>query len=205
MSKEDLTKSDLTTVKEKEATDPTEKVGLKEWPTKSYQPQKMVTEKLGSKVEDISYSNKNRDIEDLFSAIVQGNSDNAKDIVSKMSKENLTKTSSSGELPISKAAKKEQVDVVNEIINKSPTSTISQDSKGETLLHNASNSERLTRQAILQGGDTNKVDKSGKKPQDHANDPKIAEIIASKSSLPKSWVEIIKDRESEGNNNERTC
>jgi len=149
-------------------------------------------------------SGNNKDVEDLFSAIVQGNSNNAKDIASEMSKEDLTKTSSSGELPISKASEKEQVDVVNEIINQSPTSAIGQDSKGETFLHNASNSERSTRQAILAGADANKVDKSGKKPQDHAKDPETAKIIASKSFAPKSWVEIVSDRKNEGKDSGRT-
>ena len=138
---------------------------------------------------------KNRDIEDLSSAIVQGNSQNAREIAAKMSKEDLSKTNASGELPVSKAAQKGQVDVVSEIINKSPESAISQNSKGETLLHSASNSERLTRQAILQGGDANKTDKSGKKPQEHASDPETAQIIASKSCKPTDWTNIADERE----------
>ena len=155
----------------------------------------------------MSNRNKNRKIEDLFSAIVSGNSKNAKDIVSEMDQEDLTKISASGELPISEAAQREQVDVVNEIIKKSGASVISQDAHGETVLHSAANSARSTMQVILQGGDANKTDMSGQKPQDHAEDEEIARTIASKSLSPKlkpkSWVEIMKEKEDEEKNNGR--
>jgi ankyrin repeat protein len=116
----------------------------------------------------------------------------------------LQELNSAGKLIIGMAAKKEQVDVVNDIIHKSASAIMVGDDQGKTALHSAANSERSVRQLILQGADANKVDKDGKTPDCYASNISAAAFISSKSMRPKSWVQFIEERMSGSDDNNRS-
>jgi hypothetical protein len=139
---------------------------------------------------------------DLFSAIIQGDSGKAISVINDLESNQqdtlslaINAPSESGELSIIEAARKGQVDVVNAIIKVLPSAVSAQNGKGENALHVMADDPRFTQSLLLAGINPEATNKDGESPMDKATNPTTVKMISKQSSAgeEKGWVERIEE------------